>query len=193
MKIMAIARCSQGVQRILKIAQKADVILRSSQGDKFLLSQIDDFDYELAAQRRNKRLMDFLDERIAQAREQEGIPLSEVKRRLGASSRIARRLPPTEEVVKTIAVSPRARAIARLLAEARAEELLLRIGAGSEYALTAIRDGDRNDAKSRLSQVVMTYLDSLPEDRLPPLEVVFTPCFPEPARVGSKRRHSKKE
>lgn len=177
MKIVAITRCSLGLQRILKIVQKVDVVLRSSKGGEFLLSQIDDFDYELAAQRRNKKLMDFLDERIAQARKQEGIPLAEVKRRLGASSRAARRSPSAEEVVKTIAVSPHARAIARLLAEARAEELVLRTGDGSEYALTAIRDGDRNDAKRRLSDVVTAYLASLPDDCLPPLEVVFTQRF----------------
>jgi len=50
-----------------------------------------DFDYEIAQQRRNKKLMAFLDKRFREARREKGIPLEEVERQLGLAPRKARR------------------------------------------------------------------------------------------------------
>jgi hypothetical protein len=47
---------------------------------------VGDFDYEIARQRRNKRLMAFLDKSFHAARQEKGIPLAEVKRLLGLNS-----------------------------------------------------------------------------------------------------------
>jgi len=43
----------------------------------------DEFDREIEATRRNKRLMEFLDARGARAKNEPGIPLVDVKRQLG--------------------------------------------------------------------------------------------------------------
>jgi hypothetical protein len=67
---------------LLQQARKADVIVRAADGTEYMITLIDDFDRELAAQRRNEKLMAFLDER---ARSTEWIPLEEVERRLGLS------------------------------------------------------------------------------------------------------------
>lgn len=191
MRTIAIRRCSQELQRILKTARKRDVILRSAEGDEGILALIDDFDYELAAQRRNKKLMAFLKERFRRARKEERVPLEEVRRRLGLPPLLADRVARREEVVKTITISRRAQAIARLLAEARSDDLLLKTDAG-EYALTAIRDGDYKEANNRVSEVVMTYLDALPESCLPPLEVVFVQRLPRSRPAHAEQRMNKR-
>ncbi len=195
MKTWVITRCSQEMQRILKIAKKEDVVLRNAEGDEVLLSLIDDFDYEVAAQRRNKKLMAFLKESFRQARKEKGMPLEEVSRRLGLPPRSVDSLPPSEEVLKTIAVSRRSQAIARMLAQARSQDLFLKTADGGEYVLTAIRAGDHKDANRRLSEVVMAYLDALPESELPPLEVVFVRHRPRRKAVQRRqgRRHTIKK
>jgi hypothetical protein len=86
MKTFAVTNRSRELKRLLKVAKREDVVLRTPDGDEFVLSLIDDFDYELSRQRQNEKLMAFLDERARQARKEKGIPLEEVKRRLGVNS-----------------------------------------------------------------------------------------------------------
>ena len=50
MKVITIRRCPGELQRILKAGRRQDVVLRPRQGEELLLSFIDDFDYEIAAQ-----------------------------------------------------------------------------------------------------------------------------------------------
>lgn len=187
MKTVALTRASAEMQRILQAARKEDVVLRTAEGDEALLTWIDEFAYEIAAQRRNKKLMAFLDRCAEESRKEKAIPLEEVERRLGLPARTVNGPPPTQVGAKPITISGRARGMVRLLAEARAEVLLLQSPNGHEYALIAIRGGDRVKARHRLSDAVMAYLDSLPDSQLPPLEVSFR----QSPRHASRSRVSK--
>lgn len=71
---------SKAIQALLAKARKNDVIVKATDGAEFLLTAIDDFDREIAATRRNKKLMAYLD---TCASETELIPLAKVKRQLG--------------------------------------------------------------------------------------------------------------
>lgn len=83
MKIVTVNSRSQEVKRLLELARKEDLVVRTREGDEFMVSLVDEFDIEIARQRRNKKLIAFLDERFDQARREPGIPLEEVKRQLG--------------------------------------------------------------------------------------------------------------
>jgi len=177
MKIVAISRGSEELKRVLRIAKREDVVLRAPAGETALLSLIDDFDYEIGAQRQNKKLMAFLEERFRRARKEKGIPLEEVERRLGLPPRLQNQRAAKDgdsRPMKTIAVSRRLPAILTLLEEARAENIILKAPDDSEYSLTAIHDGDWVAASRRRSEAVMAYVDDLgKQGKLPPLEVVF--------------------
>lgn len=172
--MIAISRCPEELQRILTAAEKQDLVLRAPKGDELLLSLIDDFDYEIAAQRRNPKLMAFLKERFRRARKKKGIPLQEVRRRLGLLSNSQpasrRRQRP---VLMTIDVSKRSQPLLDLLEQGRSDDVILKANR-CECFVAAIPDGDYMAANRRRSEVVMAYLDEQ-GDRgdLPPLEVVF--------------------
>lgn len=70
------------------------LILQSADGTKFVLARVrdslafyvgdgDDFGTEIAATRKNRKLMKFLDKRGAKGKTRTGPPLAEVKRQLG--------------------------------------------------------------------------------------------------------------
>ena len=83
MKIVKVSSRSQEMIRLLALARKEDVVVRTREGDEFMVSLVDDFDVEIARQRKNKKLVAFLEERFREARRKPGIPLEEVKRQLG--------------------------------------------------------------------------------------------------------------
>jgi hypothetical protein len=85
-KTITVTNRSRELKRLLEIAKDEDLVLRTPEGDEFVLSVIDDFEQEIALQRQNKKLMAFLDVRFRQARQHKSIPLEEVKRQLGVSS-----------------------------------------------------------------------------------------------------------
>jgi len=64
---------------LLDVARQESVVLRSTDGEEFFLALIDDFDKEVEVLRNNKKFLEFLDTRGAEA---ETISLEEVKRRL---------------------------------------------------------------------------------------------------------------
>ena len=72
---------------IPKEPQSADgeqfVLPRVTDMQAFYVSNSDDFEQEIVTARQNKKLMKFLDERGAARETGKGIPLAEVKRRLG--------------------------------------------------------------------------------------------------------------
>ena len=86
MKTVNISKQAKTINGLLEKARAEDLIVKAADGTEFLLSAIDDFDEEIALQRRNKKLMAFLDERFRRAKEEKGIPLEEVKRQLGLDS-----------------------------------------------------------------------------------------------------------
>jgi hypothetical protein len=83
MKTVTIRKPSEDLKRSLASASEDEIVLRTPEGEEYLVSLVDEFAYEVFRQRRNKRLMTFLDQRIAEARAGGGIPLREVERRLG--------------------------------------------------------------------------------------------------------------
>lgn len=195
MKTVSIRRCPGELRRILTAAAQEDVVVRPPQGGEILLSLIDDFDYEIAAQRRNPKLMAFLEERFRQARKEKGVPLEEVKRRLGLRRRSSNNQRPHQEapLVRGIDVSARSQAILDLLEQARSEDVILKTTNGSECFLSAVPDGDYKAANQHRSEVVMAYLDELGDQgKLPPLEVVFVRELPRSVRQRPKKRRPRK-
>lgn len=74
MKTITVSARSKTLNELLKMAQRTDLILRSADGAQYVLARVtntqafyvgrsDDFDKEIAATRKNKRLMKFLGER----------------------------------------------------------------------------------------------------------------------------------
>ena len=78
----------------MRKARRRSVILESASGEQFVLARVtnmqsfyvgasDDFEEEIKATRKNKRLMKLLDKRARTAKQEKGIPLAQVRRRLG--------------------------------------------------------------------------------------------------------------
>ena len=84
MKTVTVSKRSRAVQALLDQAREEDVVVRADDGTQFVIRAIDDFGREIEAQRRNKKLMAYLD-KCAQATE--WIPLAEVERELGLPPR----------------------------------------------------------------------------------------------------------
>jgi hypothetical protein len=96
MKTVSVSQRSKVLRELLRLAQGTDVIVQSSDGAQFFLTRItnadtfytnkgeDDFDAEIAATRKNSRLMKFLDMRGEKAQGRKGTPLAEARRRLNS-------------------------------------------------------------------------------------------------------------
>ncbi len=80
MKAIKVSRKSNTINALLKKARRENLILRSAEGDEFVLAEIDDFSREIELTRQNKQLMKFL---AARARRRKTVPLDEARRRLG--------------------------------------------------------------------------------------------------------------
>ena len=79
MKTVTISPRAKTVTTLLQRAKRGGLILRSPDGDEFILAEIDDFDREIELTRRNKELMKFLDERGKQSKT---LKASEVREQL---------------------------------------------------------------------------------------------------------------
>lgn len=80
MKVVSVSLPDPHFQAVLDQARTEDIIVQLGDGSEFLLTAIDDFDREVAAARKNEKLMAFLDRRAAQT---ERFSMEEVKQRLG--------------------------------------------------------------------------------------------------------------
>ena len=80
MKTIKVSRQAKTVNALLQRARHENVILRSAEGNEFILPEIDDFNREIELTRQNKRLMKLLESR---ARQKTTISLEETKQRLG--------------------------------------------------------------------------------------------------------------
>ena len=80
MKTIDIRSPSPDLDALLDEAEREDLVVRRADGSEFMLTAVDELDREIASTRRNAKLIAFLDER---AKEQETIPLEDVKRQLG--------------------------------------------------------------------------------------------------------------
>ena len=68
MKTVNIPAQAKTLTSLLKKAQKGGLILRSPEGQEFILAEIDDFNREIELTRQNKALMKFLDVRGKQTK-----------------------------------------------------------------------------------------------------------------------------
>jgi hypothetical protein len=80
MKTVDIPTQAKTLTSLLKKAQKGGLILRSPNGQEFILAEIDDFNREVELTRHNKALMKLLDARGKQTRT---LKVSEDKKQLG--------------------------------------------------------------------------------------------------------------
>jgi hypothetical protein len=80
MKTVNIPTQAKTVTSLLKKAQRGGLILRSPEGQEFILAEIDDFNREIELKRQNKALMKFLDVRGKQTKT---IRSGEMRKQLG--------------------------------------------------------------------------------------------------------------
>ncbi len=80
MKTIEVSRRSKALNELLRKARKENVIIRSADGDEFILAEVDDFDLEVKLVRNNKALMRFLENR---AKEPATVTLGEARKALG--------------------------------------------------------------------------------------------------------------
>ena len=79
MKTIKVSKQAKALNALLKRARNGNVILRSAEGEEFILAEIDDFNREIELTRQNKQLMKLLDSR---AKQKETLSLEETKRQL---------------------------------------------------------------------------------------------------------------
>ena len=88
MKTVSVSKRSRAVTALLEQAREEDVIVRAGDGTQFLIRAMDDFGREIESQRRNKKLMAFLDEAAQQT---EWVPLDQVEKSLHLPPRPSRK------------------------------------------------------------------------------------------------------
>lgn len=80
MRTINIPTQAKTITSLLKKAKKGGLILRSPEGQEFILAEIDDFNREIDLTRQNKALMKLLDARGKQTRT---FKTAEVRKQLG--------------------------------------------------------------------------------------------------------------
>ncbi len=80
MKTVNIPTQATTVTSLLKKAQRGGLILRSPEGQEFILAEIDDFNREIELTRQNKSLMKLLD---ARGKQSKTVKAADVKKQLG--------------------------------------------------------------------------------------------------------------
>jgi len=80
MRTISISRRARSVNALLKRARRENIILRSPDGEEFVLAEVDDFNREIELTRQSRALMKFLE---ARARQAETVPLEKAKAMLG--------------------------------------------------------------------------------------------------------------
>lgn len=81
MKTIDLSSSDPTLAELLELASDDTIILRTSEGREFVLTEVDDFEAEVAAVSQHQELLAFLDQR---SREGRRYSLSEVRERLRA-------------------------------------------------------------------------------------------------------------
>ena len=95
MKTIAISRRARSVRALLKRAQRENVVLRSPDGDEFVLAEVHDFNREIELARQNRALMKFLDSR---GRQTQTVSAEDARTLLGLGSTRATRQQSLERI-----------------------------------------------------------------------------------------------
>jgi len=80
MRTITISSRARSIHSLLKKARRENVILRSPEGEEFVLAEISDFDREIQLTRQNRALMKFLTNR---ARQTQTVSIEEAREQLG--------------------------------------------------------------------------------------------------------------
>jgi len=80
MKVVNLRKGTPTVKQLISLARKQNVLLRTAEGQEFVLAEIDDFAQEVSSVLRNRGLMRLLARR---SKEKGTYDLAEVKQRLG--------------------------------------------------------------------------------------------------------------
>lgn len=80
MRTVTVSPRARSINALLKRARRENVILRSPEGDEFILAEVDDFNREIELARQNRALMEFLEKR---ARQTETVSFEEAEALLG--------------------------------------------------------------------------------------------------------------
>ena len=84
MKTVSVSTKSADLAALLEQARDEDLIVRAPDGTEFMLSAVDDFEYEVARTRQNAKLMAYLDDVARRFKETGGgVSLEEAKQQLG--------------------------------------------------------------------------------------------------------------
>jgi hypothetical protein len=86
MKTVIISSRARSIRELLAQASRDNLILRTSDGQEFILAEIDDFNREIELTRQNKALMKLLE---ARSKPKKRIPLAEARLQLGLSKSAA--------------------------------------------------------------------------------------------------------
>jgi len=80
MRTVNVSAKEKTINSLLRKAQRGGLILRSSEGQEFILAEISDFNREIELTRRNKTLMRLLD---ARGKQTKTVKTAELKKQLG--------------------------------------------------------------------------------------------------------------
>ena len=80
MKTVSISTKAKTINLLIKKAQRGGLILRSPEGQEFILAEINDFKREIELTRQNKALMRLLD---ARGKQTKTFKASDVKKQIG--------------------------------------------------------------------------------------------------------------
>lgn len=80
MKTINLSEVNLNINNLIEQAKQEDLVLEFNDGTKFMLTNIDDFDLEIAQTQKNEKLMEYLE----QSSQEEAIfSLDDVKEELG--------------------------------------------------------------------------------------------------------------
>jgi hypothetical protein len=80
MRTVNVSAKEKTINSLLRKAQRGGLILRSSEGQEFILAEISDFNREIELTRQNKALMKLLD---ARGKQTKTVKTAELKKQLG--------------------------------------------------------------------------------------------------------------
>jgi hypothetical protein len=80
MRTFKVSTKAKTINSLLKKARRGGLILRSSEGQEFILAEIDDFKREIELTRQNKALMKLL---ASRAKQTKTFKASEIRKQLG--------------------------------------------------------------------------------------------------------------
>lgn len=83
MRVVSSPSHTVDLKKLYAHTDESHVLVQTLDGTEYVVTLVDDFDFELAQQRQSRELMAYLDELAREAKGKPGIPLNEVMRKAG--------------------------------------------------------------------------------------------------------------